>query len=186
VRVIRERVEESFPEPLVAGKNAMCRSAEENDLNQEITRIRFDQPNPLFGQIPVPGMPERAQLEQSVPPPASCPFFNRNFEVMLVLGLTNASARLSPLPSLDDLGVELAAPIDFNEGGVSTRIVEVTGVPTQVGGTVLEVAPRVGPVSAGSVVEDLPRRVRILYGLFALLIVLGIAGRFALRALSAP
>jgi hypothetical protein len=186
VKVLRERVEESFPEPLVEGKNAACESAESSDLNQEITRVRFDQPNPLYGQVPVPGMPERAQVEQSVPPPAGCPFFNRNFEVTIALGLTDASARLSPLPRLEDLGTGTAAPAGaISPGGFITRTYTIPGETTDIGVPSLQ-GSAAGLVSTQRPGEDLARKVKILYGVFGLLLVLGLAGRFALRAVSAP
>ncbi len=186
VRVLRERVEEEFPEPLIAGKNAMCAAAEDNALNQEITRIRFDQPNPLYGQVPVPGMPERAQLEQSIPPPVGCPFFNRNFEFTIALGFTNASARLSPLPELEQ--PVITVPLGFlTGGGLETRTIQVPVTPTTVGGAGSEVAPaNAGLASAQATDQDLARRIRILYGVIALFVVLGIAGRFVLRAVSSP
>lgn len=187
IRVLRERVEEEFPEPLIAGKNAMCAAAEDNALNQEITRIQFDQPNPLYGQVPVPGMPERAQLEQSIPPPVGCPFFNRNFEVTIALGFTNASARLSPLPPLGELPV-VAVPLDvLGGGGLETRTIEVPVAPTAIGAPASDAGPsKAGLVSSQATDEDLARRIRILYGVIALLVVLGLAGRFVLRAVSSP
>lgn len=189
VRVHRDRVEEDVPEPLIAGKNAACAAAADNPLNQEITRIQVDQPNPFYGQVPLPGMPQALQVEQSVPPPLSCPFFNRNFELTIALGLTNASARVSPLPSLDDVSVDVGAPVDFGAEGsrTLTRTVEIPGSPVAVGGDDLGAEPSsVGLVGAQSSGEDVARRLKILYGVIALVAALGIIGRFALRAISSP
>jgi hypothetical protein len=188
VHILRERVEEEFPEPLIAGKNAMCAAAEDNALNQEITRIQVDQPNPLYGQVPIPAMPARVQLEQSVPPPVGCPFFNRNFELTIALGLTNASARLSPLPESEEFPA-ITVPLDVTGGGgLETRTIRVPGVaPTAIGDAVYEAAPAgAGLASSQASDEDAARRIRILYGVIALLVVLGLAGRFVLRAVSSP
>ncbi|HYZ91940.1 MAG TPA: hypothetical protein VFA34_06045 [Actinomycetota bacterium] len=188
VRVLRERVEEDVPEPLIAGKNAMCAAAEDNALNQEITRVAVDQPNPLYGQVPLPAMPQRVQVEQSVPPPAGCPFFNRNFELTIALGFTNASARLSPLPGAGELPAVIV-PLDFTGGGgLETRTIRVPGAaPTAIGDAAYEAAPsEAQPVSSQGLDPGVARRIRILYGVIALLLVLGVAGRFVLRAASSP
>lgn len=188
IHVLRERMEETFPPELIAQRNAMCAAAADNPLNQEITRIRVDQPNPLYGQVPIPGIPERAQVEQSVPPPLSCPFLNRTFDFTLALGYTNASARLSPLPGFE---VPVLTPI----GSVDTGHVVI---PALVGGftaprflPVIEPAPRTETRLAAAPArvdanEDLPRWVRIIYGLIVLLALVAVAFRFVLRAASAP
>ena len=189
VRVSRERAEDAFPRPLIEGKNAACASAEQNPLNAEITRIQVDQPNPLYGQVPIPGMPKRAQIDQSIPPPFQCPFTNRNMGVMLVLGLTNASARLSPLPQVDSFGgISLptagtpGTPGYTIRGRASTAgIAPLASDAFDTGATettTLASAPRPR--------ADLPRRVKILYAVFAAAAALGIAGRFGLRAVSSP
>ncbi len=186
ISVLRERVEESFPDPLVEGKEALCAAAEESALNQEIQRIRVDQPNPFYGQIPL--TPERVQIEQSIPPPVGCPFFNRNFELTIALGLTNASARLSPLPEFefepDDLGIAVPGGA-ISEG--ETPEIQPT-VPTSIAAppTVLSTAEVADLAGAPAVDAESARRLRIFYGVLLLLAALGIAGRFALRAISAP
>jgi hypothetical protein len=186
IRVSRQRVEDTFPPSFIAGKEQACNAAANSPVNQEITRIRFDQPNPLFGRLPVPGMPKRAQLDQSVPPPVSCPFTNRNMGVLLVLGLTNASARLTPLPDLGPFAVPLP--------GVSVPAVPGYTTPGRPGS-----APQIAAAPAPTIIEapaalassprktgDVARRVRIVYGLIVLVAALGIAGRFALKIASSP
>jgi hypothetical protein len=183
ITVLRERVEESFPEPLVEGKEALCLAAEESALNQEIQRVRIDQANPFYGQIPL--TPERVQIEQSVPPPVGCPFFNRNFELTIALGLTNASARLSPLADLglDDFVAPVIEPVV--PAGVPA-FAPSAPVAAESPTTVLRGDDEADLVSAPAIDADAARRLRIFYGVLVLLAVLGIAGRFALRAISAP
>ena len=188
ISVSRERAEGSFPQPLIEQKNAMCASAENSPLNTEITRIRVDEPNPLYGQVPVPGMPKRAQLDQSIPPPAQCPFTNRNMGVTLVLGLTDASARLSPLPEISSV-----APIDLAVDATSgTPGYTIPGrPPTPAVAAELERGAEGSNVtttlaSAPRPSTNLPRRVKVLYAVFAAAAALGIGGRFALRAVSSP
>jgi hypothetical protein len=186
IHVLRQRMEETFPPELIAQKNAMCAAAENNPLNQEITRIRVDQPNPLYGQLPIPGIPERAQIEQSVPPTMSCPFFNRTFDLTLALGFTNASARLSPLPDLPPVDLTPIGGTDFvvsftpSVGGAAPSVLgSIT--PAQDDKATLAAAP--APASSD---DNLPRWVRIIYGLLALLALVAIAFRFVLRAAAAP
>lgn len=186
LRIFRERVEETFPEPLVSGKDDLCRAIDENLVSDEITRVQIDQANPLYGQIPI--TPERVQLEQSVPPPVGCPFLNRNFEVTLALGLTNASARLSPLPGLGlDLG--LIPTIDSGGDGVAPDPIQLPVVAPSLSESrpdVLGTSEAADLVSSPVSDPDGARRVKIFYGVFVLLAALAIAGRFALRAISAP
>jgi hypothetical protein len=188
VSVTRQRMEDSIPQPLVQGKDAACASAENSPLNNEITRVRFDQPNPLYGQIPVPGMPQRAQIDQSVPPPVQCPFTNRNLGVLLVLGLTDASARLSPLPELPATGAGIGIAATPGTPGYV-----VAGRPGTPGRAAAEAAPVTNEFNAQTTLASAPRasggtarRVKLLYGLVALAAALGVAGRFALRAVSSP
>ncbi|MGH2758716.1 MAG: hypothetical protein ACRDKJ_04030 [Actinomycetota bacterium] len=186
INVVRERVEETFPEPLVEGKEALCRAAEESALNQEIQRVRVNQENPFYGQIPL--TPERVEIEQSVPPPVGCPFLNRNFELTISLGLTAASARLSPLPEFtpEDFGVVVKETGELTPIGTSD--VAATTVPSVVvaPSTVLGSAEQADLVGAPLADEAGVRRLRIFYGVLLLLAGLGVAGRFALRAISAP
>ncbi len=187
IHVLRERMEETFPPELIAQKNTMCQAAEQNALNQEITRIRVDQPNPLYGRVPIPGIPERAQIEQSVPPTLSCPFFNRTFDFTLALGFTNASARLSPLPELD---LPQLTPTGLGSQDRYVLIPPMLGgfAALPVLGTIApgdEATLATAPLTARSDV-DFPRWVRIIYGLIALLALVAIAFRFVLRAASAP
>jgi hypothetical protein len=188
VRVSRQRAEDSFPAPLIEGKNAACASAEQSPLNSEITRIRFDQPNPLFGTVPIPGMPKRAQVDQSVPPPVQCPFTNRNLGVTLVLGLTDASARLSPLPDIAVLGGAVAATVGI-PGTPGYTVPGRAGTPASLAIGVPESRNDVAQSTLASSPHktgDLAHRVRILYGLIALVVALGVAGRFVLRTVSSP
>ena len=188
IHVLRERMEETFPPELLAQRDALCAAAERNALNQEITRIRVDQPNPLYGLLPIPGIPERAQIEQSIPPPLSCPFLNRTFDFTLALGFTNASARLSPLPDID---VPDLAPSGLGTDAVYEIFPPLAGevAPSSVLGSIsvpsdeatLAAAP--APTATD---EEFPRWVRIIYGLIALLALVAIAFRFVLRAASAP
>jgi hypothetical protein len=184
INILRQRAEEALPAPLVEQKDAACAAAADNPLNREITHIRVDQPNPLYGQIPLPGVPQRAQLEQSVPPPFECPFFNRDVGVTLALGLTDASARLSPLPALS---VETSVGgTEISGGGSITHSIFIPGtlgtppiaaeLPAQQ--AVLAAAPHA--------TDDAAKRIQALYGLFALLVALGVAGRFVLKFASAP
>lgn len=187
IHVLRQRMEETFPPELLAQKSALCAAAEGNALNQEITRIRVDQPNPLYGQVPIPGIPERAQIEQSVPPPLSCPFLNRTFDFTLALGFTNSSARLSPLPELESLDL---APTGLGSDYVLIPPLVADFGPPALPRTIAtapddEATLAAAPAPAGPD-EDLPRWVRIIYGLVALLALVAIAFRFVLRAASAP
>jgi hypothetical protein len=188
ITVSRERAESAFPQPLIDGKNAACASAETSALNNQITEVRLDQPNPLYGQIPVPGMPKRAQLDQSVPPPVQCPFTNRNLGIKLVLGLTDASARFTPLPELPATGASVGiAGIPGTPGHT------IAGKPGTPGTPVVEGAPPVSDfnpqatlASAPHQTSDTARRVKILYGLIALVAALAVIGRFVLRTVSSP
>ena len=189
ITVSRERAESAFPQPLIDGKNAACASAENSALNAEITHIRVDEPNPLYGQIPVPGMPKRAQLDQSVPPPVQCPFTNRNLGVTLVLGLTDASARYTPLPEV------LATTASAGIAGIpGTPGYTIAGKPGSPGTPAVEAAPaplsefnpKATLASAPHATGDVSRRVKILYGLIALVAALAVIGRFVLRSVSSP
>jgi hypothetical protein len=188
IRISRERTEEMFPPSFVEGKTAACNAAANSPINEEITRIQFDQPNPLFGKVPVPGMPKRAQLDQSVPPPVSCPYTNRNIGVVIALGLTEASARLTPLPDLGPFTVALPGIVSPAVPGYTTQGRPGTAPRIFIAAaqTPAEVAANAALASAPTTTGDLARRVRIVYGVIALVFVLGIAGRFALKAASAP
>lgn len=194
VTILRERVEETFPAAFRSQKDALCAAAADNPLNAEITRIRFDEANPLYGQVPLPGVPERAQLEQSVPPPLSCPFMNRNFDMTLALGFTNASARLSPLPDLAPPAV-LSADVGGGDGiSAPTYGQPAPAAPVpapMLGGAPAETVPELtselaAAPSSAEPAPDLPRWVRIFYGLIMALALVAIGFRFVLRSASAP
>jgi hypothetical protein len=189
ITVSRERAESAFPQPLIDEKNAACAAAANSPLNTEITHVRVDEPNPLYGTVPVPGMPQRAQLDQSVPPPVQCPFTNRDLGVTLVLGLTDASARYTPLPEVlaTGAGVGIAGSTPGTPG---YTIPGRPGTPAAVG-TAPPATP--GRLNAQATLASAPRqtgdvscRVKIVYGLIALGALLAVAGRFVLRAVSSP
>jgi hypothetical protein len=118
----------------------------------------------------------------------SCPFTNRNFEITLVLGLTNASARKSALPPFEfgAAGTPFAPTVDGGTVRASTNrtgLAQIYTVPSMAAPSeqreaVLASAPSPNP--------NLPRSVRIFYGVLLLLVGGAIAGRFAFRAVSAP
>jgi hypothetical protein len=188
INVSRQRAEDSLPQPLVAGKNAACASAANSPLNNEITHVRIDQPNPLYGTVPVPGMPQRAQLDQSVPPPVQCPFTNRNVGVLLVLGLTDASARLTPLPELPAVGaVAGGAGIPGTPGYTIAGRAATPDTLTEAAAPVsAQLNAQATLASAPRARGDVARRVKALYGLFALIVALAVVGRFVLRTVSSP
>jgi hypothetical protein len=196
VRVFRDRAEEAFPMQVREAREAACRSAEESIFNREITRIRVSEPNPLFGRIPFAPLPERAEVEQSVPPPTGCPFLNRSFEVAFVLGFTNASARLSPVPAFDfdpttsipEGGFVDPSLVSFGDGA---SFAFPGGGATTPGGTGASVLGPARDREAVSLVaafseKDVAARVKTLYVLMALIAGLGLAGRAVLRQLSSP
>ena len=190
VRVGRERAEEAFPLAARDARDAACASAAQSPINEEITRVRVDQPNPLFGQVPFAPLPERVQAEQSVPPPFGCPFLNRSFEVALVLGVTNASSRLSPLPTLE---LAAGAGIDTIVGPSTTiRQFEVPGAAPTTGASADAVAvPRTGGretvrLAATFGEDDVANGLKVAYAVLFLLGALAAAGRFFMRSVSAP
>lgn len=197
IRVFRERAEDAFPAPVREMRQAACNAAIDSPLNNEITRLQVDEPNPLFGRVPFAPLPERAQVEQSVPPPFGCPFVNRSAEVAFVLGFTDAFARLTPVPEFrfDDTPLP-PAPVSV---GTPTDVLDLglgAGTPTTAPSVISRAPARTlgGDRSAADSVvlsadfteDDVAGGLEVLYALLGLMVAGLAVGRYALRSLSAP
>lgn len=193
VRISRERAEEAFPAPVREARLAACAAAANSPLSQEITRIRVSQPDPLFGRVPFAPLPERFEVDQSVFPPASCPFVNRGFDVGLAIGMTNASSRLSALPEEISSGSVLGnsattSYVTTVEPGSTTSattsaVVDPSGVPAEKSAT-----PRLDSThyAAAFTEADVSRRVASVY-LGLILALAGLVfGRGALKRIFQP
>jgi hypothetical protein len=195
VRVFRERAEEAFPMPVTSTRDAACRSAQASPLSAEITRLQYTIPDPAFGRVPFAPLPPDFQIDQSVPPPFSCPFLNRSFDIGIVLGLTQADARLTPLPAEQSF----AGALPPSSSGTTTTPASrpapaAPGDDTAAAPAALEPGPIGQPVAeavsprlvSAQQPGDVAAGVRVLYAMLIVVLGFAVGGPYVLRTLSSP
>jgi hypothetical protein len=154
-----------------------------------VTRVKRDEPNPLYGVVPFVPMPPTVSVDEPVPPVVPCVYPNLAYDVGVLIGTAQAGAQYTALPP---------QPTFVGGGGDSGpgqrtifETITIPGAlvvapadvePAPVAAPAAVVVRRVLPVLTASVAA----RIKLVYGMISVLLLALVGGRFALRALAAP